>query len=377
MQEAVALVKSRDLGKITARFKNGDVLTFLSSVTRGVLIPRKGKKFACGDYSAIEARLVVWLAGEISALALFASGGDIYCEMASTLYRRPITKKNKKERLFGKTAILALGYGMGFITFALRVLQDPDLSFTEEEVKEICGDKYAKVVGWVRRRLYPRPEDFEKPAQYRAMAALARSDKKRFEEGARCSLEKAEALLVLCKYVVDTYRKKYPKVPELWADMELAAMQAVRNPGTNYPCSRFIWHSDGKVLRCFLPTGRPLIYFAPKVRLKPSPWGELAPALIFQGLSKTTGKWGRRDTYGASLLENGTQAIGREVMAEAFVATDLSSEYNPILTVHDEELAETELASTEIFDKLMLIAVPKFPGCPIAVESEILERYQK
>ena len=65
------------------------------------------------DLSNIEARMLAWLSGQEDLLNAFAQGEDVYCQFASQIYNRPITKDNKLERYVGKTAILGLGYGMG------------------------------------------------------------------------------------------------------------------------------------------------------------------------------------------------------------------------------------------------------------------------
>src|SRR5690606_14174434 len=90
MQMVVDDIKTRDLEWCRAIY--GDVLALLSGALRGVLIPAPGMQFYVADYSAIEARVVLWLAGAATAQEVFYRGGDSYCDMASSIYGRDITK---------------------------------------------------------------------------------------------------------------------------------------------------------------------------------------------------------------------------------------------------------------------------------------------
>ena len=84
------------------------MMELLSHALRGVIIAAPGKALYVADFSSIEARVVMWLAGERHALELFRTGADIYLDMASDIYRRPVSKIDAKERQTGKFAILGL-----------------------------------------------------------------------------------------------------------------------------------------------------------------------------------------------------------------------------------------------------------------------------
>jgi len=89
------------------------VMEALSNGLRGAIMASKGGQLYVADYAAIEARVVLWLAGDEDALDIFRQGRDIYCEMAKDIYDRNITKDDKEERGLGKIAVLGLGYQMG------------------------------------------------------------------------------------------------------------------------------------------------------------------------------------------------------------------------------------------------------------------------
>ena len=101
----------------TGRFGGSDKIN-LQNLPRGsklrtALMAPEGQKLYIADLSNIEARMLAWLAKEHELVNAFATGRDVYCEFASQIYGRTITKADKLERYVGKTAILGLGYGMG------------------------------------------------------------------------------------------------------------------------------------------------------------------------------------------------------------------------------------------------------------------------
>jgi len=107
------LVSERDFDTLELLF--GDTAQVLSELVRTAFIPADGCKFIVTDFSAIEARVIAWVAGEDWRLKVFESGGDIYCESASKMFKVPVVKHgvNGHLRQQGKVAELALGYGGG------------------------------------------------------------------------------------------------------------------------------------------------------------------------------------------------------------------------------------------------------------------------
>lgn len=134
---ARALVKERDFDMLELLY--GDPSRVLSELIRTTFIPSEGKMFVVSDFSAIEARVIAWLAGEKWRLDVFRSGGDIYCASASRIYGVPVEKHgvNGHLRQRGKVAELALGYqgGVG----AMKRM-DTTGSVPEEEMQRIVRD---------------------------------------------------------------------------------------------------------------------------------------------------------------------------------------------------------------------------------------------
>jgi len=114
LEEVIQLVKDRDVDGLKDL---GDIPSILSSILRSCLVAGPGKKFMAADYSAIEARVLLWLVNDTMALNVFRTGGDIYVDMASTIYGKPPSQVTKDERFVGKQAILGLGYQMGVERF--------------------------------------------------------------------------------------------------------------------------------------------------------------------------------------------------------------------------------------------------------------------
>lgn len=109
----------------------------LSQLIRTAFIPREGTQFLVADFSAIEARVIAWLAGEKWRQEVFAKGGDIYCASASQMFKAPVEKHgvNGHLRQKGKIAELALGYG-GSVG-ALKAMGALDMGLSEDELLQL------------------------------------------------------------------------------------------------------------------------------------------------------------------------------------------------------------------------------------------------
>lgn len=115
----------------------GSLNGVFKTLIRTVIIPPEGKKFAIADYSAIEARVLSWIADEHWRMDVFRKGGDIYCASASQMFGVPVKKHgiNGHLRMKGKIAELALGYGGGIA--AMKAFNADKLGMTEEDMKNV------------------------------------------------------------------------------------------------------------------------------------------------------------------------------------------------------------------------------------------------
>ena len=132
LEDARSLVRGGDYDALDILYDS--VPEVLSELIRTAFIPSSGNKFIVADFSAIEARVLSWLAGEDWRIKVFESGGDIYCASASQMFGVPVEKHgvNGHLRQKGKIAELALGYG-GSVG-ALKAMGALDLGLTEDEL---------------------------------------------------------------------------------------------------------------------------------------------------------------------------------------------------------------------------------------------------
>lgn len=248
---ARGLVKKADTASL--KFIFGNVPDLLSQLIRTCFIASSGNKIVSADFSAIEARVLAWLAGEKWRMENFKAGGDIYCASASQMFGVPVEKNgvNGHLRQKGKIAELALGYqgGVG----ALKQMGALNMGISEEELPGL-------VAAW---------------------------------------------------------RQTNSSIVGFWRDIEKAAINAVRgNPqqlnGITFR-REFDYDNDQDFLTVQLPSGRKLYYVKPF--LSTNQWG--AESIHYHGLNQTTKKWEEQDTYGGKLTENVVQAIARDCLAEA------------------------------------------------------------
>lgn len=135
LAQARALVRSGNYEALSMLYE--DIPDTLSQLIRTAFVPQDGRKFIVADFSAIEARVIAWFAGERWRLKVFEDGGDIYCASASQMFHVPVEKHgvNGHLRQKGKIAELALGYG-GSVG-ALKSMGALDMGLAEEELQPL------------------------------------------------------------------------------------------------------------------------------------------------------------------------------------------------------------------------------------------------
>ena len=134
-------------GAHTGRWAGSDKVNFQNLPARdkkkkalkNAIIPPDGYKVINADSSQIEARVLVWLAGQNDVVQWYKEERDVYCEFASTVYERPITKANKTERAVGKTCILGLGYGTGWAKLQQTLKMAAGVELDERECKRLVS----------------------------------------------------------------------------------------------------------------------------------------------------------------------------------------------------------------------------------------------
>ena len=280
----------------------GDVQDTLSQLIRTAFIPSEGRKFVVADFSAIEARVIAWLAGEEWVNEVFATHGKIYEATASQMFHVPIEKIKKGNpeyslRQKGKVATLALGYQGG--VNALIAMGALKMGLNESELPDI----------------------------------------------------------------VSRWRQANPRIKDLWGKVENAAITAYRTAQPQ-AINNLIFSMESDLiygqtfLTVQLPSGRKLYY--PKPFLQVNDLGR--DALHFYGTNQTTGKWGIVSTYGGKLTENIVQAVARDCLAVTLDRINRLG-YQVVFHVHDEVIidAPADLSVDTICD-LMAEPIPWAPG---------------
>lgn len=311
LDDARQMVRSNDYDGL--RMIYGNVPDTLSQLIRTAFIASEGRHLVVADFSAIEARVIAWLAGEQWVLDVFKEGKDLYCETASAMFGVPVGKNgpNAELRQRGKVATLALGYQGG--PKALEAMGALRMGIPEEDLPDI-------VIKW---------------------------------------------------------RESHPKTVGLWNEIEKAALECVQNGSTVRGIVTFRMEQDLIYGQSFmtveLPTGRKLFY--PKPFIKENQFGK--PAIHYYGTNQVTGKWEALSTYGGKLVENIVQAVARDCLCEVLKRIDAKGWdvvfhvhdeviVDAPLEVHTEDLCE-----------LMAEPIEWAPGLPLKGAGFEAEYYMK
>jgi DNA polymerase len=293
----------------------GNVTGALSSILRSCLCAEPGKTLIAGDFKSIEFIVLCWLSQCHWAVTMFNRGGDPYKDLASEIYSVPVKDVNSNQRFIGKQAVLGLGYQMGWKKFQADMDQKWNVQITAE----------------------------------------------------------------FSKQVVETYRKKYWAVKQLWNNIEVLAKRAILDRTSVAMGSVPIkWTYEDDILICTLPNGRNLFYHQPKLKPITTSWDEKKLELSYMAIAPQSKKWVRIKTYGGKLSENCVQAISRDLLAEAMLRIE-RAKFPIVLTVHDEIVAEVEPEKADMKKYLdLLCVVPKWAeGLPIKAEGWTGERFRK
>jgi DNA polymerase len=211
------------------------------------------------------------------------------------------------------------------------------------------------------------------------------------EEGTEVVKKKTRRMTeaeVRAKDAILAYRKKYTRVPELWAAAEQAAKLAIKNPSHTYPVAggKVVYGMDQKreFLCCMLPSGRCIRYYKPFIKMIKTKWGKEREEIHFWG--EVDHIWSIQKTYGGSLVENFVQGIARDILGNGMLNCEAAG-FPLILTVHDEPIAEVqqcrqrqELCGWVVLAKFIerMCDIPKWAaGMPIKAEGWVGLRYKK
>lgn len=279
----------------------GGLNSVFSELIRTAFIPSEGCRFVVSDFSAIEARVIAWLAGESWRMRVFREGGDIYCVSASRMFHVPVVKHgiNGELRQKGKIAELALGYGGG--VGAMKAM-DKSGSIPEEELPEIVQ-------------------------KWRDASPSICKLWKRVEQAAARAIEEQRT--------VELPRKVYDPARARENETLMGAPRGSYSDYFKEEGGELRFSYKDKILFIELPSGRKLAYQG--VEYKPNVRG--MDALSYRGTDQTTKQWVQIETWGGKLVENIVQAIARDCLAETMRAVE-GAGYKIVMHVHDEIIVD-------------------------------------
>ena len=314
------LVKSRNLDGIKVVY--GNVNDTLSQLIRTALVAPEGHVLIDADFSAIEARVISWLADQEWRLEVFRTHGKIYEASASQMFGVPIEriKKGNPEyelRQRGKVAELALGY-QGSVS-AMRAMD------TGHKLDDLSDDEV--------------------------------------------------------KDIVNRWRDTNPKIRDLWYAFDSAAIEVIQNGGSvsvrGCTLAREYDYKQNRIcLSIQLPSGRKLFYVDPAIG--ENRWGN--PSITYMGLNDKN-KWGRIETYGGKLVENCVQAIARDCLAQAIEHLEEAG-FPVVFHVHDEvviDIAPYADHDTMLKTVVQIMAqpIPWAQGLPLGAEGWVGTFFKK
>lgn len=320
LEFARELVKGRKLDALRTVY--GSPNDTLSQLIRTAFVAAPGNVLIDADFSAIEARVISWLADEEWRLEVFRTHGKIYEASASQMFGVPLEriKKGNPEyslRQRGKVAELALGYQGGVP--AMRQMDTGKLlaDLPDEEIKDI----------------------------------------------------------------VDKWRNTNPKIRNLWYSFNDAAIRVIQNGGSlRVRCCTFARECDcirgTTCMTISLPSGRKLYYVEPAVG--ENRWG--GPSITYMGVNDKN-KWGRIETYGGKLVENVVQAIARDCLAQAIEHLEAAG-LPVVFHIHDEVVIDTAAFDTNdaMLDKVVKIMstpIPWAEGLPLGADGWVGAFFKK
>lgn len=321
------LVKDRNIDGL--RMMYGSINDTLSQLIRTAFVATPGNVLIDADFSAIEARVISWLAGQEWRLEVFRTHGKIYEASASQMFHVPIEriKKGNPEyalRQRGKVAELALGY-QGGVSAMRRMDVGHNLDdLSDDEVKGI----------------------------------------------------------------VDRWRETNSMIRDLWNIVDSAAITVITNGGAQtirsettdaiitLACELDVI-TGTRYMTILLPSGRKLYYPSPEIGV--NRWGN--PSVSYTGQNQTTKRWERVETYGGKLVENIVQAIARDCLAIAIENLEAQG-LHVVFHIHDEVVIDTpawadEDTMLETVTKIMTKPIPWAQALPLNADGWVDKFFKK
>lgn len=306
-----------------------DTSDTLSQLIRTALVPSEGKTFAVADYSAIEARVIAWLAGETWRLEVFATHGLIYEASASRMFNVDIS--------------------------SIVVIGDDGRPIKDGSGKNVKGPNYA---------MRDKGKVAELALGYQGSVGALKT-----MGGEKMGLSEADM-----EVIVERWRSANPAICKLWQGYNNAALDAVRYPNNTIKHNSGVsFVFDGVCLMAKLPSGRSLFYWG--AQLAKSRFGQ--DSVRYKGVNQLNKQWGWVDTYGGKITENVVQAISRDLLLHSLMVLTASG-YNVAMHVHDEAVCEVD-TEDQLGEVLELMSHKPYwaENLPLTADGYVCNFYKK
>ena len=288
----------------------------LSSLVRSAIVAPRGQTFVDVDFSSIENRVGVWIAGQTDKVELFRKGLDEYKVFASqSLYNVPYDEVTKDQRQVSKSAVLGAMFGQGYKGL-VKYAEGMGVKITEEQAKN----------------------------------------------------------------AVDNYRASYSRVRNCWYACQSMSIEAIQNPGDMIGSGklRFMYAKD--MLWMKLPSGRFICWQDPKIETQLTPTGEMRDGVTVRNQNTFTRQWGRNSLIGSSIFQSAVQGTARDFLANAMLNLEtagyelVNSVHDEVLLLVDEQNGESAMN-----DVVRIMTKPPSwaPDFPLAAEGWYGKRYRK
>ena len=310
------LVRAQDIDTIEMMYD--DVSDILSQLVRTAFIAPQGHVLAVADFSAIEARVISWLANEKWRMDVFQGDGKIYEATGSKMFNVPISAITKGSELRQKSKISELALGYEGSLGALKRMGGEQMGLSDVE-----------------------------------MMSLVRK-----------------------------WREANPAIVALWKELDEASKESVRyHRPVKCTCRNLVFSADDDYMTIKLPSGRKLFYKQPGFKAKYIGRStKPTSSLCYYGLNQETKQWAQIDTYGGKICENAVQSIARDLLANSMLNVSAAG-YYIVAHIHDEILVEIpEDNAKEHYNKiveLMSIAPDWAKDLPLRADGYITKFYLK
>ena len=289
----------------------------LSSLVRSAISAPAGQTFVDADFSSIENRVAAWIAGQTDKVEMFRAGMDEY-------------------KVFASEALYRIPY------------------------EEVTKDQ----------------RQISKSAVLGSMFGQGAKGLIKYADGMGVKLTEVQS-----KNAVDSYRASYPKVKNLWAACEAAAIDAIQNPGIAKAANSKIKLKVAKdALWMLLPSGRLICWQRPEVEMLTTPWGSQKLGITVHSQNTYTREWKRNPLIGSSIFQSAVQGTARDFLAHSMMQLE-DAGYEVVNSIHDEVLLIVDEGNGEaaLEDAIRIMTTPPdwASDFPLAAEGWHGKRYRK